>query len=108
MRETTGPKLDNKTLEALRLRAVDAAESRVHSENAAASLGWRAARRTGGWPTRYGQPPPHLGPGGGQECARHGDPHRPSRERDTAPRSPRPRRAPAAAPAAPRHSSGSP
>jgi hypothetical protein len=39
-----GRKLDDKTLEALRLRAVDAVESGVHSENAAASL--RMARGT--------------------------------------------------------------
>jgi hypothetical protein len=36
---TAGHKLDDKTLEALRLRAVDAVESGVHAENAAASLG---------------------------------------------------------------------
>ena len=39
MRENDGRKLDHQTLEAMRLRAVDAVESGVHPEDVAASLG---------------------------------------------------------------------
>ena len=56
MRENDGRKLDHQTLEAMRLRAVDAVESGVHPEDVAASLGmgrgtvygWLACYREGG------------------------------------------------------------
>ena len=51
MRENDGRKLDHQTLEAMRLRAVDAVESGVHPEDVAASLGMGRARCTGGWPS---------------------------------------------------------
>jgi transposase len=56
VRENDGRKLDHQTLEAMRLRAVDAVESGVHPEDVAASLGmgqgtmygWLAKYREGG------------------------------------------------------------
>src|SRR5918995_11473 len=59
VRENDGRKLDHQTLEAMRLRAVDAVESGVHPEDVAASLGmgrgtvygWLAKYREG-WPGR--------------------------------------------------------
>jgi transposase len=56
VRENDGRKLDHQTLEAMRLRAVDAVESGVHPEDVAASLGmargtvygWLATYREGG------------------------------------------------------------
>ena len=56
MRDNDGRKLDHQTLEAMRLRAVDAIESGVHPEDVAASLGmgrgtvygWLAKYREGG------------------------------------------------------------
>src|SRR3954465_5046149 len=56
VRENDGRKLDHQTLEAMRLRAVDAVESGVHPEDVAASLGmgrgtvygWLARYREGG------------------------------------------------------------
>src|SRR3954452_21009719 len=70
VRENDGRKLDHQTLEAMRLRAVDAVESGVHPEDVAASLGmgrgtvygWLARYREGGkdaWRARPvpGRPP---------------------------------------------------
>src|SRR3954465_5019269 len=52
VRENDGRKLDHRTLEAMRLRAVDAVESGVHPEDVAASLGM--GRGTGyGWLAKY-------------------------------------------------------
>jgi hypothetical protein len=39
VRDNDGRKLDHRTLEAMRLRAVEAVESGVHPEDVAASLG---------------------------------------------------------------------
>ena len=49
MRENDGRKLDHQTLEAMRLRAVDAVESGVHPEDVAASLGMGRGTVTAGW-----------------------------------------------------------
>ena len=56
MRENDGRKLDHRTLEQMRLRAVDAVKSGVHPEDVAAALGmgrgtvygWLAKYREGG------------------------------------------------------------
>jgi hypothetical protein len=55
VRENDGRKLDHQTLEAMRLRAVDAVESGVHPEDVAALgmargtvYGWLATYREGG------------------------------------------------------------
>ena len=52
MRENDGRKLDHQTLEAMRLRAVDAVESGVHPEDVAASLGMGRGIRHG-WLAKY-------------------------------------------------------
>jgi transposase len=52
VRENDGRKLDHRTLEAMRLRAVDAVESGVHPEDVAASLGM-ARGTVYGWLARY-------------------------------------------------------
>ena len=70
MRENDGRKLDHKTLEALRLRAVDAIESGVHPEDVAASLGmargtvygWLATYREGGREALRARPVPGRPP----------------------------------------------
>ena len=53
MRENDGRKLDHKTLEAMRLRAVDAVESGVHPEEVAASLGMARGTVYGWLATTY-------------------------------------------------------
>ena len=70
MRENDGRKLDHKTLEAMRLRAVDAVESGVHPEDVAASLGmargtvygWLATYREGGREALRARPVPGRPP----------------------------------------------
>jgi transposase len=52
VRENDGRKLDHQTLEAMRLRAVDAIESGVHPEDVAASLGMGRGT-VYGWLARY-------------------------------------------------------
>jgi transposase len=52
VRENDGRRLDHQTLEAMRLRAVDAVESGVHPEDVAASLGM-ARGTVYGWLARY-------------------------------------------------------
>jgi transposase len=52
VRENDGRKLDHQTLEAMRLRAVDAVESGVHPEDVAASLGMGRGR-VYGWLAKY-------------------------------------------------------
>src|SRR3954452_19542125 len=66
VRENDGRKLDHQTLEAMRLRAVDAVESGVHPEDVAASLGmgrgtvygWLAKYREGGKDALKARPVP--------------------------------------------------
>jgi transposase len=66
VRDNDGRKLDHKTLEAMRLRAVDAVESGVHPEDVAASLGmgrgtvygWLAKYREGGKDALRARPVP--------------------------------------------------
>ena len=70
MRENDGRKLDHQTLEAMRLRAVDAVESGVHPEDVAASLGmgrgtvygWLARYREGGKDALRARPVPGRPP----------------------------------------------
>jgi transposase len=70
MRENDGRKLDHKTLEQMRLRAVDAVESGVHPEDVAASLGmgrgtvygWLARYREGGKDALKAKPVPGRRP----------------------------------------------
>jgi transposase len=52
VRENDGRKLDHKTLEDMRLRAIDAVESGVHPEDVAATLGM-ARSTVFGWIARY-------------------------------------------------------
>jgi transposase len=54
VRENDGRKLDHKTLEEMRLRAIDAVESGVHPEDVAATLGM-ARSTVFGWIARYRQ-----------------------------------------------------
>jgi hypothetical protein len=100
VRETTAASWMAKTREALRLRAMDEIEAGVHTENAAASLGMARGTVYVGVRVLLGSIITNAmwladpvrrrisGPGGAAECPRHGDPHCPSRERDTVPRSP--------------------
>ena len=70
MRENDGRKLDHKTLEQMRLRAVDAVESGLHPEDVAASLGmargtvygWLAKYRDGGKEALKAKPVPGRRP----------------------------------------------
>jgi transposase len=70
VRENDGRKLDHKTLEEMRLRAIDAVESGVHPEDVAASLGmargtvygWIAAYRDGGKEALKARPVPGRPP----------------------------------------------
>jgi transposase len=70
VRENDGRKLDHQTLEAMRLRAVDAVESGVHPEDVAASLGmgrgtvygWLAKYREGGKDALRARPVPGRPP----------------------------------------------
>ena len=70
MRENDGRKLDHQTLEAMRLRAVDAVASGVHPEDVAASLGmargtvygWLAKHREGGKDALKARPVPGRPP----------------------------------------------
>jgi transposase len=70
VRENDGRKLDHQTLEAMRLRAVDAVESGVHPEDVAASLGmgrgtvygWLARYREGGKDALRARPVPGRPP----------------------------------------------
>src|SRR3954462_8446565 len=70
VRENDGRKLDHQTLEAMRLRAVDAVESRVHPEDVAASLGmgrgtvygWLVKYREGGRDALKARPVPGRPP----------------------------------------------
>ena len=66
MRENDGRKLDDRTLEQMRFRAVDAVESGVHPEDVAPSLGmgrgtvygWLAKYREGGREALWARPVP--------------------------------------------------
>ena len=66
MRENDGRKLDHKTLEALRLRAVDQVQQGAHPEDVAAALGlhrktvygWLAKYREGGKDVLLAKPIP--------------------------------------------------
>lgn len=70
VRDNDGRKLDHRTLEAMRLRAVDAVESGVHPEDVAASLGmargtvygWLAKYREGGREALAARPVPGRPP----------------------------------------------
>jgi transposase len=70
VRENDGRRLDHQTLEAMRLRAVDAVESGVHPEDVAASLGmgrgtvygWLAKYREGGREALRARPVPGRPP----------------------------------------------
>ena len=70
MRENDGRKLDHRTLEQMRFRAVDAVESGVHPEDVAASLGmgrgtvygWLAKYREGGREALRARPVPGRAP----------------------------------------------
>lgn len=70
MRDDDGRKLDHKTLEQMRLRAIDAIESGVHPEDVAASLrmgrgtvyGWLARYREGGREALKVRPVPGRAP----------------------------------------------
>ena len=70
MRENDGRKLDHRTLEQMRFRAVDAVESGVHPEDVAASLGmgrgtvygWLAKYREGGREALRARPVPGRPP----------------------------------------------
>src|SRR4051794_5790996 len=70
VRDNDGRKLDHQTLEAMRLRAVDAVESGVHPEDVAASLGmgrgtvygWLARYREGGKDALRARPVPGRPP----------------------------------------------
>lgn len=70
VRDNDGRKLDHRTLEAMRLRAVDAVESGVHPEDVAASLGmargtvygWLAKYREGGRDALQARPVPGRPP----------------------------------------------
>jgi transposase len=70
MRENDGRKLDHRTLEQMRFRAVDAVESGVHPEDVAASLGmgrgtvygWLAKYREGGREALRARPVPRRAP----------------------------------------------
>jgi transposase len=70
MRDDDGRKLDHKTLEQMRLRAIDAIESGVHPEDVAASLrmgrgtvyGWLAKYREGGREALKARPVPGRPP----------------------------------------------
>ena len=70
MRENDGRKLDHKTLEALRLRAVDQVQQGAHPEDVAAALGlhrktvygWLKTYREGGRGALLARPRPLNGP----------------------------------------------
>ena len=70
MRENDGRKLDHKTLEALRLRAVDQVQQGAHPEDVAAALGlhrktvygWLKKYREGGRGALLARPVPGLLP----------------------------------------------
>ena len=79
MRDNDGRKLDHKTLEALRIRAVGQVGDGAHPEDVAAALGlhrktvygWLAKYREGGMDALKAQPVPGLPPKlGGQQLAR--------------------------------------